>query len=87
MIGKIFHPFSNDWKKFSREGNGRIFSHKGHKKGGKKGGRDAGGMPTLKTMKTASRTWKGGRDADGMPERGRLVREVAENRENIAGFP
>ena len=31
MIGKIFRQFSNDWKKFSREGSGRDSSHKGHK--------------------------------------------------------
>ena len=50
MIGKIFRHFSNDWKKFSREGNGRIFSHKGHKEhkeGGKKGGRDARWMVNI----------------------------------------
>jgi hypothetical protein len=46
MIGKIFHAFSNDWKKFSREENRKDFSHKGHKghkAGGKKSGRNAGG--------------------------------------------
>jgi hypothetical protein len=30
----------------------------------------AGGMPALKTMKTASRTLKGGRDADGKRQLG-----------------
>ena len=40
----------------------------------------AGGMPTLKTMKTASRTLKRGREADGLPERGRPAREAAGKR-------
>jgi hypothetical protein len=39
MIGKIFRPFSNDWKKFSRQRSGRDSSRKGdkeHKGGGKR---------------------------------------------------
>ena len=40
----------------------------------------AGGMSTLKTMKTASRTMKSGRDADGMSERGHLARVAPEKR-------
>jgi hypothetical protein len=55
MIGKNFRAFSNDWKTFSEgnldnssaggawEGNGRDFSHKGHKGGGRESGRGAGG--------------------------------------------
>ena len=36
--------------------------------------------PALKTMKTASRTWKSGREADGKPGRGRPAREAPEKR-------
>ena len=44
-------------------------------------GRATAGMPTLKTMKTASRTLKSGRKADVMPKRGRPAREADCERE------
>ena len=46
----------------------------------KKGGRSAGGRPTLKTMKTASRTWNAGGEADVQSGRGRPAREASETR-------
>ena len=46
----------------------------------KKGGWRAGGRPTLKTMKTASRTWKEGGEADVQSGRGRPAREASETR-------
>ncbi len=57
----------------------RTILHKRTKRK-QRGGWRAGGRPTLKTMKTASRTWKGGRDTDGQPERGRPAREASEKR-------
>ena len=46
----------------------------------KKGGWNAGGRSTLKTMKTALRTWKGGRDAAVQSGRGRPAREASGKR-------
>ncbi len=46
----------------------------------KKGGWRAGGRPTLKTMKTASRPWNAGGKADMQSGRGRPAREASETR-------
>ena len=43
----------------------------------------AGGMPTLKTMKTASRTLGSGRDADVLQERGHPARNAFGKRKTI----
>ncbi len=54
----------------------RTLLHKRTKRK-QKGGWSAGGRPTLKTMKTASRPLKSGRDADGQSGRGRPAREAS----------
>ena len=76
MIGKIFRPFSNDWKKFSRPGSGRDSSHKGHKRGGKRDNLDNIGQ----LLQGAPPQPGGGRKANGEAgnhwERGRPAREA-----------
>ncbi|MBR4250927.1 MAG: hypothetical protein IKQ15_01330 [Kiritimatiellae bacterium] len=91
MIGKIFRPFSNDWKNV----HGSNFRPK-ELKGRGVGTRESTNIPnaasrtrmawrgkqsTLKTMKTASRTLKGGRDVVELSGRGRLARGASGKRE------
>ncbi len=60
---------------------GGGFCTKGQK-GNKRVGWSAGGRPTLKTMKTASRTWKSGRKAAVQSGHGRPARGAESGREN-----
>ena len=53
---------------------------KTHAETRRRGGFGGGKNSTLKTMKTAPRTWKGGREADVQSERGRPAREAVGKR-------